>query len=149
MPAPNSRLKPQSKAYAPVDVAIKIYKKTVAICLKMPKRYTYLMLQDIIHLAGEVMDNCKKANSIFPTDREEANERKICWVRARASAQALSTRLDRLLEVPGITRYPDDNGKYHGITEKELTELADLVNQELGYISNLLPCERERFKDLK
>lgn len=117
MPAPKSILTEKPKPYAPVTNAIAIYEKTLHICLKMPKRYTYLILQDVIRLAGEVMDNTKKANSVFAQNLHEAQIRKDYWINARASLQALSSRIDRFIDAPQSLRYRDEHSNHtKGVT---------------------------------
>ena len=152
MPAPKSILERMNheNGFMPVDVSIQLYKKVVAACLKMPKRYTYLLLQQVINLAGEVMDNAKMANSVFPTNQHEVQIRRDYWIKARASLQALSTRVDRFLEVPGTLTYQNENtGRISGITVNELAEIADLIEAEQQYLTNALKREQNRFKDLR
>ena len=149
MPAPKSRLVKEPKPFAPVDTAIRLYKKVLAVCLKMPRRYTYLLLQDVINLAGEVMDNAKKANSVFPTNPHEAQIRRDYWIYARASLQALSTRIDRFLEVPSTLNYHDERAdRTKGVTVNELGEIADLISAEMGLITDALKSDKNRFKNL-
>lgn len=149
MPAPKSRLIQENKPFAPVDNAIRLYRKVVEVCLKMPKRYTYLILQDVIELAGRVMDNAKGANSVFPTNQHEVQIRRDYWIHARANLQALSTRIDRFLEVPGTLTYHDERSdKTKGVTTKELEEIADLIGAEMALITKALEEEKKRFKSL-
>ena len=149
MPAPKSRLIEERKPFAPVDNSIRLYKKVTAVCLKMPKRYTYLILQPVMELAGEVMDNAKGANSVFPTNQHEVQIRRDYWIHARAKLQALSTRIDRFLEVPGTLNYRDDaSDRTKGVTINELEEIADLIGVEMALITNALEEEKKRFKSL-
>ena len=149
MPALKSILWQKRKPFAAVDIPPKLYKKTVDACLKMPKRYTYLILQDVIQLAGRVMDNTKAANSVFPTNQHEAQIRRDHWIHARADLEALSSRIDRFLEIPETLRYKDEiSGRTKGITESELEEIADLIIQERGLITKALESDKERFKNL-
>lgn len=149
MPAPKSRLLQEKKPFAPVDTAIKLYKKVVEVCAKMPKRYTYLLLQDVLQLAGRVMDNAKGANSVFPTNQHEVQIRRDYWIHARANLQALSTRIDRFMEVPGTLNYHDEKtGRTKGVTLKELEDVADLIISEMALITSALEDEKKRFKNL-
>lgn len=149
MPAPKSILWQKRKPFAAVDLPPKLYKKTVDACLKMPKRYTYLILQDVIQPAGRVMDNTKAANSVFPTNQHEVQIRRDYWIHARADLEALSSRIDRFLEIPETLRYKDEiSGRTKGITESELEEIADLIIQERGLITKALESDKERFKNL-
>ena len=150
IPAPNSILVEtfERKPFAPVDTAISIYKETLRLCLKMPKRYTYLILQDVIHLAGEVMDYSKKANSVFAHNAHEQQIRIDFWIYARSSLQALSTRIDRFLEVPGTLNCKDEEtGKSKRITRKELLNLLDLIISEQNLLTNQIKEESEKLNN--
>ena len=115
----------------------------------MPKRYTYLLLKDVIELAGRVMDYAKMANSVFPTNQHEAQLRRDYWIRARSSLQALSTRIDRFVEVPGTFSYHDNSQhKTKGVKERELVEIADLIISEMNLLTTTLESEKERFENL-
>ena len=145
MPAPKSILTEKPKPYAPVTNAIAIYEKTLHICLKMPKRYTYLILQDVIRLAGEVMDNTKKANSVFAQNLHEAQIRKDYWINARASLQALSSRIDRFIDAPQSLRYRDEHSNHtKGVTMNELKELAELMIKEQSLIKSAIDADKKK-----
>lgn len=149
MPAPKSILFEEKKPFAPVDTTKVLYKKTIDACLKMPKRYTYLLLQDVVHLAGLVMDNAKGANSVFPANQHEVQIRRDYWIHARANLEALSSRIDRFLEIPNTLRYKDEeSGRIKGITISELEEIADLINLEKDLLKKTLESEKERYKHL-
>ena len=51
-----------------INKANAIYLNTLSFITRLSNRYSRLIAQDIIHLASEVLDNCEKANSIFPSD---------------------------------------------------------------------------------
>lgn len=151
IPAPDSRwlANREKKPFAPVDTAIKLYQKVVMVCLKMPRRYTYLMLKDVIELSGQAMDNAKMANSVFPTNQHEVQIRRDYWIHARATVQALSTRIDRFFDARWTLQYHDERtGKTKGISIGELEEIADLIGQEQALITEALQSEKERFKNL-
>ena len=150
IPARKSRLIKEKQPFAPVDTARKIYGSTLNMCIKMPKRYTYLVLKETIELAGKVMDYTKMANSVFPTNQHEAQIRRDYWIVARSSLQALSSRIDRFIEMPDALSYKfEDTGKVVHVTINELNELADLIISEMSLITNQLESEEKRFKDLK
>ena len=56
--------KQKESGFKAVDLSIEIYNDILDLCLKMPNRYTYLILQPILQLAGEIMDNMVTANGI-------------------------------------------------------------------------------------
>lgn len=150
MPAPKSRLLNEKRPFAPVDTAKKLYKKVLDMCLKMPKRYTYLLLTDVIHCAADVKRNTKGANSVFPTNQHEAQIRRDYWIHARAALQGLSSFIDDFLDMPDTLQYHDPaSDRTKGVTLHELEEIADLINSEMGLITKALEDEQRRFRSLK
>lgn len=113
----------------------------------MPKRYTYLILKDMLHLASEVRRFAKGANSVFPTNEHEAQIRKDYWIHARANLQGLSGTIDDFLEIPAVLNYKD-TGKTKGVTIHELEEIADLINEEMRLIANQIETEKKRYKNI-
>lgn len=150
MPAPKSRLLNEKRPFAPVDTAKKLYKKVLDMCLKMPKRYTYLLLTDVIHCAADVKRNTKGANSVFPTNQHEAQIRRDYWIHARAALQGLSSFIDDFLDIPDTLQYHDPaSDRTKGVTIHELEEIADLINSEMGLITKALEDEQRRFRSMK
>ena len=150
MPAPKSRLINEKRPFAPVDTAKKLYKKVLDMCLKMPKRYTYLLLTDVIHCAADVKRNTKGANSVFPTNQHEAQIRRDYWIHARAALQGLSSFIDDFLDIPDTLQYHDPaSDRTKGVTIHELEEIADLINSEMGLITKALEDEQRRFRSMK
>ena len=149
LPAPDSILTRKKDEFPPLAIAKKLYKRTLDACLKMPKRYTYLILQDVIQIAGHILDDVKRANSVYVTNAHEFQIRRDYWISARANLEALSTRIDTFLEIPDTLRYKDEqSGRIKGITISELEEILDLTDQELGLVSRTLESEKERYKYL-
>ena len=149
MPAPNSILTRNRNEFPPLVIARKLYKRTLDACLKMPKRYTYLILQDVIQIAGHILDDVKRANSVYVTNAHEFQIRRDYWISARANLEALSTRIDTFLDIPDTLRYKDEqSGRMKGITISELEEIADLICQERGLVSKTLESEKERYQNL-
>ena len=64
MSVPKSKQKPSG--FAVVDTALKIYGNILDICLRMPNRYTYLILLPILNLASDTADYVKEGNSVIP-----------------------------------------------------------------------------------
>ena len=147
MPAPKSRLIEERQPFAPVDTANTLFRKVLKISMKMPKRYTYLLLQDLIHQARKVRDNAKAANAVFATNTHEQQIRIDYWIKTRAELQALSSGIDDFLDMPDTLTYKDQNtGKSKGITVKELEEIADLIVQEMRLLTKQLEKERSKFQ---
>ena len=133
-----------------LDNAVKIYKLTLKICMKMPKRYTYLILQPILSLAGETMDYVKKGNSIFVNPginiHIDYTERRKCFLLARSSLQALITRFSVLLEEEEFTSFVDNKGNNYRINMGKLHELDKCIRKELILLNGILKKDKERYE---
>lgn len=141
--------KRQESGFQVVDTAISIYKTVLNICLRMPNRYTYLVLQPVINLAGEVMDNVKKANSIIPSGTPpnpvDVDKRRGHFVDAYASLQALITRMNYFIETPELFRQKEGRKQY-GITKAEMLGLAEMMRREFTLIKGAIQSDAKRFK---
>lgn len=142
MSVPKSKRKESS--YDVVDTAKKLRGKVLHICLKLPRRYTYILLQDAMHNASKVAYLCKGANSVFPTNAHEAQIRIDYWIHARAALQALSMDIDDFADIPSLVTY-NDAGKKKGATRYEIDEIGILIKQEMGFLKKAIETDRKRF----
>lgn len=129
-----------------VDTAEKIYSKVLGICLRMPNRYTYLILQDLLKLAGEVADFTAKADSISYASTPYIGELDICmthFLQARASLKALIKRMNFFILRPESVR-KTVNGKEIGITISELNELSDLMKKENDLLNRVISSGKQK-----
>ena len=143
---------PKSKrgesGYEVVNTAGDLYNKTIQICLKLPKRYTYLVLQPIVELAGKVADYTKSGNSVYPSNAHEVQIRRDYFIHARATLQSLISRANIIIDIPTVLTYKDGD-KTKGVTKNELQEWADLMGKEDRLIAGAMKKDKERYKDLK
>ena len=58
-----------------VNTANQIYVETLNFLTRMSARYARLLAEPVAKLAGEVVDHCEKANSIFPKEAIEKLDR--------------------------------------------------------------------------
>jgi hypothetical protein len=76
-----------------INTAIAIFTETLSFLSRLSSRYSRLLAEQTIKLAGEVMDNTEKANSIYPSDDQRRELRRAHLLEARASLMALDVRL--------------------------------------------------------
>lgn len=103
-----------------VNTANQIYVETLNFLTRMSARYARLLAEPVAKLAGEVVDHCEKANSIFPSE-------------ARASLKALDVRLTHCYTV--MMQNPEgcfttSSGRQVG--SKEAIEKLDRMAANLG-----------------
>ena len=143
------KLKRSTSQYEVVYTGSKIYKSVLKICLKMPKRYTYLILQDIMNLANKVCDYTKGAKSFDPLNTKQAQIQISYFIHAGAALDALSGKIDTFLQIPEALSYKDqENKKTKGVTKKQLQELIIYINTERNLIEDSIKTIRKIFPDL-
>ena len=140
-------LKRGKSGYQVVDNAEELESKVIKICVKLPKRYTDLLLIKIVELASDIATYVRVANSNFPRNQHEAQIRRDDFVKAYGFTQALSGKINHLLLIPSVLRYKVDN-KEKGVTINELNEISDMVKLELSLIKGSLESDKKRFEGL-
>lgn len=116
-----------------VNLANEIYTETVAFLTRLSARYARLLAEPVAALAGEVIDQTEKANSIFPKGEPNLGLRKGHLLEARAALMALDVRLGHCytilaLNPQGCFTKPD--GK--SVPPAEATKKLDDMSQSLG-----------------
>lgn len=76
-----------------INTANEIYVETLNFLTRLSARYSRLVAEPIAKLAGEIIDQAEKGNSIFPSDPQRKEMRKAHLLEARASLMALDVRL--------------------------------------------------------
>ena len=71
-----------------VNTANQIYVETLNFLTRMSARYSRLLAEPVAKLAGEVVDHCEKANSIFPSDEQRKDLRKGASVRGKSISES-------------------------------------------------------------
>ena len=125
-----------------VETARKLEEHTLEQCLKVPKRYTFLLTQRIMGLASTVYEEVVAASSIYPTNQHEAQLRRDHLTAANAALQALDRQLGLLAGV--LWKNPEN---FKGF-DHAFTVWGDLINEEAKLISGIKRADRARYKDL-
>ena len=116
-----------------VNTANQIYVETLNFLTRMSARYARLLAEPVAKLAGEVVDHCEKANSIFPSDIQRVELRKAHLLEARASLMALDVRLTHCYTL--MSQNPQGcftDGKGKSLPPSEAMEKLDRMAQSLG-----------------
>lgn len=125
-----------------VETARKLAIHTRKCCLKMPKRYTFFGVTDLVTLSSRVYDEVKMANSVFPGNQADAQLRRNHLIEANAVLQALigelSIMADLLKQNPEKLRWLDN----------ALEEWASLISEEAKLIAGVKKSDKERYKNL-
>lgn len=127
-----------------INVARQIYIETLNFLTRLSARYSRLVAEPVAKLAGEVIDHCEKANSIYPSDVQRIELRKAHLLEARASLMALDVRLTLCYDV--MNRNPEGaftNSKGATVDSRKAVEKLDKMAQSLG---DLIDRENELLK---
>lgn len=127
-----------------VNSANQIYVETLNFLTRISARYSRLLAEPVAKLAGEVVDNAEKANSIFPSDPQRIAMRKGYLLQARASLMALDVRLSHCYTV--MSQNPEGcftTAKGKQVPAAEATVKLDKMAQSLG---ELIDRENELLK---
>ena len=130
-----------------INVAHQIFVETMAFLTRLSARYSRLLAEPTAKLAGEVLDEAEKANSIYPSDEQRIRLRKAHLLEARASLMALDVRLALCYEVimqnpqGAFTNSAGQNvppGKAEDKLEKMSQSLGGLIDRENDLIKGAL-----------
>lgn len=117
-----------------LDNARKLEIHTIKSCLKLPKRMTFFLSTEITRLAAKVHDECKAANSIYPTNDHEAQMRRDHLIEANCALQGLIGRVGILKELDS------------GLSSATMVSWAKLMNEEARLIAGVKKADKSRFK---
>lgn len=127
-----------------INVARQIYIETLNFLTRLSARYSRLVAEPVAKLAGEVIDHCEKANSIYPSDVQRIELRKAHLLEARASLMALDVWLTLCYDV--MNQNPEGaftNSKGATVDSRKAVEKLDKMAQSLG---DLIDRENELLK---
>lgn len=118
-----------------LDTAFKLYTYTIQQCVKFPKRYTFYVSQGIADTASRILQDVKKANSIYPTNEHEVQMRRDFFLTAYAGAQSLITQINAATEL-------------FQISGSVLTGWMELIQSELNLLRGIMKKDRARYKNI-
>ena len=127
-----------------VNTANQIYVETLNFLTRLSARYSRLVAEPVAKLAGEIIDQAEKANSIFPSDAQRVELRKAHLLEARASLMALDVRLTLCYDV--MSQNPEGaftTSKGKSVSASDATAKLDKMAQSLG---DLIDRENELLK---
>ena len=116
-----------------VNTAGEIFDETIAFLSRLSARYSRLLAEKTADLAGEVMDEAEKANSIFPSSLLRVDRRESLLLEARAALMALDVRLGRcyrLMMKNPQGAFTNSAGQY--LPPQKAEEKLDKMAQKLG-----------------
>ncbi len=138
MSVPVAKRNPSTAEF--VNSAYDLHIMTIRLCLKMDKRITFFLAQDISKLASKVHAYAKMANSIYPKFKDDVLLRRKYLNNAFTTVQALYSFIDIAY---GLNQVGE-----HKITQHQLEEWLELAGNEVKLLSAVKKSDEERYKKL-
>lgn len=117
-----------------INTAIELEIFTIKQVIKFPKRYQYIITNDILRLTKDCLFNVKSANEIYPTNKIELEIRTKYLLDAKCNISNLYTQIDILIQLCEIE-----------IKEQNIIKWMELITKEEQLIKSLLKKDKERF----
>lgn len=139
-----------------VTMAYEIYDETIKFLTRLSSRYSRLVAPQTANLAGDLIDNCEQANSIYPAGRHfdmKMEERTRYLITAKARLRALDVRLlacyRQLMKNPkgafDKSEKVDAAGAIARI-EHMADTLGNLIAKEEGIIQGIIDSDSRRYQ---
>lgn len=114
-----------------IQTARELAEYTTAVCRKLPKSLTFFGGSQLWTLAREILSHVTRANSVYPTNAHELQERRDCFIKANEAVQDFLVQLDML--------------KPH-VEPKKFQEMVRLATAEATLISACKTADAKRYK---
>lgn len=108
---------------------------TIKKCTGFPKRYTFYVSQPLAACATRIHEYVKCANSIYPTNQQDAQIRREYLIRANAELNSMVSQLEIANEL-------------FGIEGNKMQFWMDLVDKEIRLVKGTMKKDKERYKEL-
>lgn len=135
-----------------VTTANNIFGETMRFATRLSNRYSFLR-DNVMALAGEVVDHAEKANKVFPSDDVRKQRREAHLLEALSSLSALDVKLAWVYSV--LTKNPQGcfektNGdslppdRARERLNKMSESLGCLIDEENALLTKVLKSDKER-----
>jgi len=140
-----------------LDGSFDLYIKSLDNARRLPKSLTFYLSVPIVNAAEKCMADCKKANSVFPTNTHEAQIRRDFLMNAQGDVQemfSLFTALSSLVPIekednPHFSKSGERTHKRKAITERSIELWIASAQDEAKAISSAMKYDKQRYKGLK
>ena len=104
-------------------------------CVNFPKRYTFYISQTLASIATRIHEDVKKGNSIYPTNKHEAQMRIDCFLKAKAELNNMVAQVEVAAEM-------------FDIEPEAIKHWMSLIGSEIKLVSAVIKTDRARYKNL-
>jgi len=114
-----------------VQTARELAENPTLVCKKLPKSLTFFGGSQLWSYAREILGCVIRANSIYPTNEHEAQERRDYFIQANCAIQDYLTQLDMLKP---------------NVEPNKLLDLVRLATDEASLVSACKKADAKRYK---
>ena len=126
--------------------AQKLFAKTVAMALRLPKRWQFLVTERTVDHAEKVLFHAKAANSIYVSCAIDAQLRRLHLQQAYCHAQALSSMVDQIYQMHPVRTVGEGNLR-PAVTDGIYVDLIRCLGSELSLLKGVMKADLYRYKD--
>lgn len=107
-----------------VETADRIEQRTMELCRKWPKTYTFIITQRTVALASSIYEHAQYANAILPQTEEERMQRILELEKALGANYAFARKIERAYSLFPLC------GQKDGRSQKEEQEKSNRLLEE-------------------
>ena len=107
-----------------VETADRIEQRTMELCRKWPKTYTFIITQRTVALASAIYEHAQSANAILPQTEEERTQRILELEKAMGANYAFARKIERAYSLFPLC------GQKDGRSQKEEQEKSNRILEE-------------------
>ena len=120
-----------------IETARKLEIFALRFCVsQIPKRYSFYIGQPLVKLAVDIHTHTIEANSLYPTNRHEAQIRRDRFNDVKAELHALISQVGVLLEM------------FDNVNKSKVEEWMKMIKYEIDLIKGVMNSDKERAKKL-
>lgn len=127
-----------------VENARKLLVHTIRNCVKFPKRYTYIVVQNIAETAEAIDEHIHKAEAILPTNLHEAQLKRDELTYAFGLLNSLDAKLHLMYDI--VSENPNSKTEFKWLPNAAL-EWGRLIKRERELITGVKKADKKRFKE--
>ena len=122
--------------------AVKLYKDTILLVIKLSNKYTKVVEYNLISTATQLVNEVMLANSIRATTEETYQERRKHFKSAKHKTHLLCVELEVVLD---LSIEHDTNNKVKNI-ENICQRLGEQMDEELKLLDGIMASDYKKYK---
>ena len=108
---------------------------TIRKCKNFPKRYSFYISIPLANASTRVYENVKRGNSIYPTNKHEAQMRRDCFLQAIAELYSIVSQIEVAEEMFSLDR-------------EIIHQWVQLVDREITLVKGVMDSDKKRYSKL-